>query len=216
MQGAGIMYANSIVIHFKGFVNLINNTGTALVLFTSYIDVKDECNVTFTQNKGWRGGTVSLLASSWIKVGENTVVVFDRNNADEVGGAINTELISEHKVVAQWNCFIQFTKPSVSPDNWNTKIQFQQNHAFLGGHSIYATTLHSCIWNKHSAHLEMDVVKKVFHWKSFEFNDEPGTHKFSRKYEIATATNNLTTCRSAIKVSPGEKYLLPFKHRDDE
>ena len=216
LRGAGIVYANSIVIHFKGFVNFTNNTGTALVLFTSYIDVADECNVMFTQNTGWRGGAVSLLASSWIKVGENTVVVFNRNDADEVGGAIYTELISEHKVVAQWNCFIQFTKSSVSPDNWNTNIQFQHNHAFLGGHSIYATTLHSCIWNKNSAYLDTSDVTKVFHWKSFEFNGEPGTHNFSRKNEIATATNNLTTCQSAIKVSPGEKYLLPFKHLDDE
>ena len=216
LRGVGSMYANSIVINFKGFVEFINNTGTALVLFTSYVDVEDECYVIFTQNTGLRGGAVSLLASSWIKVGENTTVVFDRNNAYEVGGAIYTKLTSEHKVVSQWNCFIQFTKPSVPPDDWNTKIIFQQNHAFLEGHSIYVTTLHSCMWIEDTANLDTDDVKKVFHWKSFEFNGKPGTHNFSRKYEIATAANNLTTCQSAIKVSPGEKYLLPFKHRDDE
>ena len=216
LRGAGIVYANSIVISFKGFVKFTNNSGTALVLFTSYIDVTDECNVTFTQNTGWRGGAVSLLASSWIKLGENTTVRFDRNNADELGGAIYTELISEHKVVTQWNCFLQFTNPTVSPDDWNTKVQFNQNYAVFGGHSIYATTLHSCVWNKDSTHLDVGDARKVFHWKSFKFNGEPGTHSFSRKYEIATATNNLTTCQSAIKVSPGEKCLLPFKHVDDE
>ena len=216
LRGTGIMYANSIVIHFKSFVEFNKNIGTALVLFTSYIDVKDKCNVNFTQNTGWRGGAVSLLASSWIKVGENTTVVFDGNQADELGGAIYTELISEHKVEAQWNCFIQFTKPSVPPDDWSTKIIFQQNYASLGGHSIYVTTLHSCIWNKDSKHLDTNDVKNVFHWKSFEFNGESGTHNFSRKYEIATAANNLTTCQSTINVSPGEKYLLPFKHHDDE
>ena len=216
LRGAGIMYANSIVIHFKSFVEFNKNIGTALVLFTSYIDVKDKCNVNFTQNTGWRGGAVSLLASSWIKVGENTTVVFDGNQADELGGAIYTELISEHKVEAQWNCFIQFTKPSVPPDDWTTKIKFQQNYASLGGHSIYVTTLHSCIWNKSSKHSDTNDVKNVFHWKSFEFNGESGIHNFSRKYEIATAANNLTTCQSTINVSPGEKYLLPFKHHDDE
>ena len=158
LRGAGIMYANSIVINFKGFVEFIKNVGTALVLFTSYVDVKDECHVMFTQNTGWRGGAVSLLASSWVE--ENTTVVFDRNNAEELGGAIYAELISEHKVVTQWNCFLQFNNPSVSPDDWNTKIKFQQNYAVFGGHSVYTTTLRSCVWNKDSAHVDADDIKK--------------------------------------------------------
>ena len=216
LQGAGIVYANSIIIHFKGYVEFTRNVGSALVLFTSYILVINECTVMFTQNKGWRGGALALLASSWIKVEENTVVVFDGNNADEVGGAIYAELISEHKVVSQWNCFFQFSEPSISPDNWKTKIQFQRNFAFLAGHAIYVTSLHSCVWNKNSKHLDKDDIRNAFHWKSFEFDGEPGTHSFSRESEIATAANNLTTYQSAIKVSPGEKYPLPFEHLDDE
>ena len=216
LQGAGIVYANSIIIHFKGFVEFNGNTGSALVLFTSYILIIDGCTVTFTQNKSWRGGALSLLASSWIKVGENTTVVFDGNSADEVGGAIYAELISEHKVVSQWNCFFQFTNPSILPDNWKTKIQFQRNFAFLGGHAIYATSLHSCVWNKNSTYLDKKYIRSAFHWKSFEFDGESGTHNFSRKSEIATAANNLTTHQSAVEVSPGEKYPLPFKNFDDE
>ena len=216
LQGAGVMYVNSIIIGFKGSVRFMKNTGTALVLFTSYIYVMDECNVTFMQNKGWRGGAVSLLASSWIKVGENTTVLFDRNRADEVGGAIYTELSTEHKVVPQWNCFIQFSDPSFSPDDWSTKIQFQKNFAFFGGHAIYATTLRSCVWNKYSAFSDKDDIKSAFRWKSFEFNGEPGTKNFSMGFKIATAVNNLTTYQSAIMVAPGEKSHLPFKHLDDE
>lgn len=215
LQGAGTVYANSIVAEFKGFMNFTKNMGSAVVLFTSYVYVTDGSNVTFTQNNGWRGGALSLLASSWINVGENTTVVFDGNDANEVGGAIYAELISEHKVVTQWNCFIQFTNPSVPPDNWTTKIEFQRNYAFFGGHAIYATTLHSCVWNKNSVYSDRDI-EKAFHWKSFEFDGEPGTHNFSRKGEIATATNHLIANQTAIKVTPGEKYPLPFKACDDE
>ena len=216
LQGAGIVYANTIIIHFKGFVEFYRNIGSALVLFTSYVLVTDGCTVTFTKNKGWRGGALSLLASSWIKVGENTVVVFDGNNADEVGGAIYAELISEHKVVSQWNCFFQFANPSISPDNWMTKVQFQRNFGSLGGHAIYVTSLHSCVWNENSTNLDKIDIRKAFHWKSFEFDGNVGTHDFSRESEIATAANNLTTYQSSIKVSPGEKYPLPFEHLDDE
>ena len=215
LQGAGTVYTNSITIHFKGFVEFNRNIGSALVLFTSYVLVTNGCTVAFTNNKGWRGGALSLLASSWIKVEENTVVVFEGNSADEVGGAIYVELISEHKVVSQWNCFFQFTNPSIPPDNWTTKVQFQRNFGFLGGHAIYVTSLHSCVWNKNSINSDKNI-RKAFHWKSFEFDGEVGTHGFSREGEIATPANNLTTYQSSIKVSPGEKYPLPFEHLDDE
>ena len=211
LQGAGTVYANSIIIHFKGYVEFTKNIGSALVLFTSYALVISEGTVNFTQNKGWRGGALSLLASSWIKVQENTNILFDGNYADEVGGAMYVELISEHKVVSQWNCFFQFSDPSISPNDWKTKVQFQQNSAFLGGHAMYVTSLHSCVWSKGKSD-----VKRAFHWKSFEFNGELGTHNFSSKNEIATAANNLTTNQSNITVSPGENFPLPFKHFDDE
>ena len=211
LQGAGTVYANSIIINFKGYVEFTKNIGSALVLFTSYAHVISGGIVNFTQNEGWRGGAISLLASSWIKVEESTNIVFDGNYADEIGGAMYVELISEHKIVPQWNCFFQFSDPSISPDNWKTKVQFQQNYAFLGGHAIYVTSLHSCVWNK-----DKDDVKSAFHWKSFEFDGEPGTHNFSRKSEIATAANDLTSNQSNIKVSPGENFPLPFKHLDDE
>jgi len=216
LQGAGVVYATSFIITFKGFVAFTRNNGSALVLFTSHVHISDGCNVTFTQNKGWRGGALSLLASSWIKVGENAIVVFDKNNADEVGGAVYVELISEHKVVSQWNCFIQFIKPNVPPDDWTAKIQFQWNHAFFGGHAIFATTLHSCVWRKNSTHFDKDDIKNAFHWKSFEFDGKPGTYTFSKEKEIATAANNLTAYQRTVMVSPGEKYPLPFEHIDDE
>ena len=80
---------------------------------------------------------------------ENTTILFNENHADEVGGAIYAELTNEHNVLSEWDCFIQYSDTTISPDDWNTSIVFQENHSSRRGHSIYATMIRSCVWGKH-------------------------------------------------------------------
>ena len=110
----------------------------------------------------------------------------------------------------------QYFNASTEPDNWNTKIQFQQNTAQHGGHSIYATTLRSCVWGKSYSKVTQDEIKKAFHWKSFEFDGVPGKKAFLKEKEVATAAIFLTTTITDIKISPGQSYHLPFDQSDDE
>ena len=215
-QGIGILYASSIAVRLKGSVLFKANNGSALVVSAAGITIDDNCNVTFTNNKGRRGAAVSVLASSWINVRDNTVVTFTGNKADEMGGAIYAELINEHNVIATWNCFFQYLNATIEPDTWNTKIRFQQNIAQHGGHSIFATTLKSCLWGKNYIHVTQNDVKDAFHWKSFEFDGVSGTKPFTREMEVATAANFLTTNKTELKISPGQAYRLPFFQSDDE
>ena len=103
LQGTGILYANSI----NKQIEFNENNGSALVLSDTYVSVTEGCNVTFTRNKSWRGGALSLLASSWMNIEETTTIMFIENQADEVGVAIYAELTNEHNVISEWNCFIQ-------------------------------------------------------------------------------------------------------------
>ena len=215
LQGAGTVYANSIPICLKEQIEFITNAGSALVLSTSYINISDECNVTFIENKGLRGGAISLLTSSWMIVGKNTNISFARNQADEVGGAIFAEVYNEHNVISEWNCFIQYSDTTTSPDEWNTTIIFQDNECDRKGHSIYATTIRCCVWGKHYASIDDNDVREVFHWNSFKFT---GTSSLADTNEIATATTYYSIPASGTKVtvSPGEKHHLQLNQSDDE
>ena len=215
LQGTGAVYVNSIAIHLRGKIEFKANNGSALVLSASYVNVTDGSNVMFTDNKGLRGGALSLLASSWMSIGQNTTIMFVRNHADEVGGAINAELTNEHNVVSEWNCFIQYSDTAISPNGWHTRIEFQDNNSSHRGHSIYATTLRSCVWGKSYTHVNENDIKHVFHWNCFSFT---GTSKLSNGKEIATDTTYYSVPPNGTKVtiSPGEKYHLQFNQSDDE
>ena len=215
-QGIGTLYTNSIVVIMRGSVLFNANDGSALVVSAAGVNITENCVLSFTNNKAQRGAAVSLLASSWINVRDNTSVTFTDNKADEMGGAIYAELINEHNVVATWNCFFQYFNATIEPDMWNTKIRFQQNIAQHGGHSIYATTLRSCLWGKSYTHVTQDDIKNTFHWKSFEFDGMSGTKSFTREMEVATAANFLSTNETELKISPGQAYRLPFNQSDDE
>ena len=217
LRGTGTVYANSIVVQLNKQIEFNANNGSALVLSDSYVSVTERCNVTFTRNRSWRGGALSLLASSWMNIEGNTTIMFVENCADEVGGAIYAELTNEHNVISEWNCFIQYSDTSLSPDEWNTTIEFQDNNSSHGGHSIYATTIRSCVWGKSNAHVSINDTKNTFHWKAFKFNGKSGKENFTRD-EIATAANvlSVTTKQTTVTVSPGEEYHLPFVQSDDE
>ena len=214
LQAVGTVYVNSIPIHLRETVEFSANTGSALVLSASYVNVTDGSNVTFTDNRGLRGGALSLLASSWMSIGQNTKVTFVKNHADEVGGAINAELTNEHNVVSEWNCFIQYSDTAIPPDGWHTRIEFQDNNSHRG-HSIYATTIRSCVWGKSYTHINENDIRHVFHWNCFSFT---GTSNLANSNEIATDTTYYSIPPSGTKVtiSPGEKYRLQFNQSDDE
>ena len=215
LQGAGAVYANSIAIRLKEKIEFRANIGSALVLSASYVSITEGCNVKFTDNKGLRGGALSLLASSWMSIGENTNVTFIRNHADEVGGAINAELTNEHNVVSEWNCFIQYYDTAISPDEWHTKIEFRDNYSSHRGHSIYATTIRFCVWGNSYTRVTENDIRLVFHWNAFNFT---GTSNLTNGKEIATDTTYYSVPLSGTKVTvfPGEKYHLQFNQSDDE
>ena len=217
LLGIGIIvYANSVVVQLNMQIEFTANNGSALVLSDSYVNVTEGCNVTFTRNKGRRGGALSLLASSRMNIEESTTIMFVENCAGEVGGAIYAELTNEHNVISEWNCFIQYSDTSLSPDEWNTTIKFQDNNSSHGGHSIYATTIRSCVWGRSYTHVSINDTKNAFHWKAFKFNGKSGKENFTRD-EIATAANFLSvTNQTMVTVSLGEEYHLPFTQSDDE
>ena len=219
LQGNGIVYANYIAIQFINQIVFNANKGSALVLSASHVGITKGCSVAFIRNHNRRGGAVSLLASSWMIVAENTTVKFIENSADEMGGAVYAEQTNEHNVISEWNCFIQYSDTSIPPNDWSTMIEFQDNNSSHKGHSIYATTIRSCVWGRSYAHVNVNDTKGVFHWKSFKFNGKSGKEKFTRDSEIATAANVFSVANqsaAAVKVSPGEEYHLPFHQSDDE
>ena len=215
LQGSGTVYTNSIAIIFKGIIEFTANNESALVLSACHVSITDGCDISFTGNKGVKGGAIALLASSWMAIGKNTRVTFIKNGADEMGGAVYAEQTNEHNVISEWNCFFQYSDAKASPDEWNTTIEFQNNSSPNRGHSIYATTIQSCVWGKSYMHIDKDDVRNAFHWKPFLFT---GKSTLTNKGEIGTDTTHYFIPRNGTQmtVSPGDRYRLKIDQTDDE
>ena len=81
----------------------------------------------FYNNSGLIGGAIQLLDSSTMFLNSNTSILFEKNHADYVGGAIFIDMKSDL-------CFFHFNSEN---DNDNTKVYFNNNTANISGSSLY-------------------------------------------------------------------------------
>ena len=81
----------------------------------------------FYNNSGLIGGAIQLLDSSTMLLKSNTSILFEKNHADYVGGAIFIDMNSDL-------CFFHVNSEN---DNDNTKVYFNNNTANISGSSLY-------------------------------------------------------------------------------
>ena len=88
----------------------------------------------FKNNSGLVGGGIQLLDSSYIHLRPNTYIVFEKNHADYVGGAIYTDYEDNDP------CIFHTDSPIYS----NIDVDFIENTATLSGNSLYGDGLKTC------------------------------------------------------------------------
>ena len=148
--GTGALYANGIPIIFEESVDFINNSGSALAIYDTIASFSNNCNASFINNSAWVGGAIALLGASQMWINPHTVFLFQDNTAELRGGAIYALQTSRHDLLSGGNCFLHYTDTFVpSPNEWETKFTFENNHAPTGK-SIFATTVHC--YHVHGVH----------------------------------------------------------------
>ena len=223
--GTGAFYSDSIPVTFQKFVNFHDNKGSAMALSATSATFHWGCNSTFSRNFGWTGGAIALLGNAWLEIHNLTYFSFYKNSAVLNGGAISVMISSRHDLLSSRNCFLQYHNQFIYPDNWSTDFDFTGNTVIDGhGHSIFATSLLSCVWGNSEGKLINGTSIKPFHnWTIFHFDgkaDEISTEIANINININPEEHNNFIYNNAtglleLHAAPGQPVKLPLIFEDD-
>ena len=182
------VYVEGIPTYFSGSILFYRNTGSALVAQAARIEFESNGNISFIENFGRTGGAMAILGNAWVVVCEGTHLTFNSNVASERGGAIYAFQTKQHLTAYSHRCFIRYSEPYCSPQNWASKFVFLNNTAFNQRNSIYVSSLLPCTWPQNStSHTKYDITQTFCSWNGWEFNNSTCVD------EIRTSTVNLMT-----------------------
>ena len=208
--GTGALYANGIPIIFEESVDFTNNSGSALAIYDTIASFSNNCNASFINNSAWEGGAIVLLGASQMWINPHTVFLFQSNTAELRGGAIYALQTSRHDLLSGGNCFLHYTDIfTSSPNKWNTKFTFENNHAPTGS-SIFAITLLSCAWGASFGDLNFNLLK-VLNWTHFSYH--PDTNAIAT--EVSKINYDINSSTPA-EIIPGKRTTLPITTVDDK
>ena len=209
--GIGALYADSIPVNFSGNCIFHGNKDSAIAGMDTYFRFTNNTSAVFSDNRGWHGAGMALLGNAYFIVHHNTSLQFINNSAETKGGAIYYINSGQKDFVSTQRCLLYYYDISVQNfSNWNTTFNFSGNNATYG-HSIYCTTLLTCIWNNIPGSVvvgdEEDILQ-VFNWSGIFYYDKVNLSK-----QIATDTLNISFGTNkaeteSIKIPPGKSYLL--------
>lgn len=209
--GQGAIYTDEVPLIFKKNVIISYNNGTAVVLDSAVMDVHN--NMVFENNKGFRGGALSLYGNSRIVLAKYSKLSFLNNFCEEKGGAMYVEapgppLVSFNANGAQIHkCFLAYEEDIIDYNAWETEIVFQNNSVGdksfkenSSGKSVFASTLRDCLsvgeTRGHNTALE---------WKFIKYLDEGGRN-VSFKGQAVTEPIDIILKPSEWNVAPSQVF----------
>ena len=244
-RGVGAVYANGVVLHFKGTVHFEENVGSALAVVGKRVDF-ESCVAHFTGNHGRSGGAITLLGVTYILVNDNTEMTFINNTAEVFGGAISNTYIERENLVTNPNCFIRHNDSFRIPDEWGATFYFEDNSGMLHNDTIYTTSKHPCAWPGWGEVWNPKNVLCSKNWTYYRNNEmqnceseirtDTGRIKFISNSVSTPVMQNLhlpgdkyqtdyysstfgyhppNRAQPAMKVTPGKPFQLPLEITDD-
>ena len=206
--------------------NFTDNNGTAIQLN----NVNDNCAsesfnfkgiVNFIRNSGYRGGALSLI-SSVISIQPNTTLIFENNEATDVGGAIFVDSNIPYDDATDpdtlVSCFYRF--PMWNKDSENYSLTFSNNIAINGGNDIHGASL-NCYCTVFTDHGTNETVRsadpsviKLFNVSKNDFQSSVSStpHRVcltNSDESIVSACSNLTRIfNHDVSVYPGQEFSL--------
>ena len=145
LSGVGVVSASKVNIQFSGYTEFSSNNSTALVGDEAELGFHNHSVTVFHDNRGFIGGAVLLMSSSWMNMHFNSTLIFQNNVATINGGAIYVQFATLFDYLISFSCFIRYYDQNASIDEWNTQLIFIDNKAADNQiNSIFTTTLRPC------------------------------------------------------------------------
>ena len=168
-RGRGIVNAYEAYILFQGDNTFQDNNSTALYLFSSKVQFRDDTRMEFLRNEGYQGGAIALYGSSTIHVWDNVTIVFDSNRASDKGGAIFQETAFIREYISMKSCFLDYHGKMNSTQR-RVSIYFMNNTAQCEGQSIYVSSYYACKKRKDVEFLLSNLTYDKFSTNGHTFN----------------------------------------------
>ena len=175
-----------------------NNTVSVIVAVST--DVVLHGWITFEDNRGFRGGALSLIGTSILFIHNESTISFLRNKAFQEGGAIYINLPGSFISVT---CAIQFlgeTRIRILHDTLqllNVSIIFSNNSAEIAGNSIFGNPLYFCLYIPITAIDNSQLLianQAILYEEIFHFQDTVG-NKLS---ELNSVQEKICVCQSVL------------------
>ena len=200
---SGILDIESIVVELYRYIIFNGSTGSAIFATNSQINVLNNTQVEFVNNKATYGGAISLFESSFLRLYTNSHISFISNHASELGGAVYATSLHQTQFIFSHRCFVS-ARPFRHPNVWNTSLTFINNTANYGS-AIYTDSLLPCA---KSAYEILTNISSALKWKPFEY------YPAIKEYTIATspAVINFTL---PTEIAPGESINVHSVSKDD-
>lgn len=211
--GSGTLFSSLFNVDFLGFVHFENNTGSAFVIVNAIANFS-MCDATFVGNTGVQGGAMSLAGVSALHIGPGRNYTFINNHAADRGGAIYAYQIDDHDFAASRSCFLYYSEFGVPGSDWNANFYFLDNTAGTYGHSIFSSSILSCV-------LHVSSEEQLFGgntWNTSVIFRWPNVFHYDNRTEnqIATEGGSFTATASLpFQVIPGEEHKLDIVISDD-
>ena len=217
IEGKAAFIASGVIVDFEGSLNFTGNNDTALYLDSSSARFQEYSKVLFENNVGKSGGAVTILGHSSFEISDNSMFVFDSNNAREMGGAISQLSYSIYQYILSRSCFLHYMGTKSLADR-NISFFFRNNRVGQGheedmasnvGHTIFSSSLHPCFIG--CVELTLSHYDETFDCiANFTIENEQ-SNDISSIGEVVTQTDS----KKKLTVIPGESIQLPISLKDD-
>ena len=214
-SGVGVVSASKVNIQFSGYTEFSSNNSTALVGDEAELGFHNHSVTLFHDNRGFLGGAVYLMSSSWMKVHFNSTLIFQKNVAVIDGGAIYVHFATLFNYLISYSCFIRYYEQNVAINEWNARFIFTDNKAADNqNNSIFATTLRPCRNTYTRGFLNKQPF--CFHSNATKESSEP-VNSFSdtiydRRYCLNDIHDQISTASLEFcNVSNETVYVVPGK-----
>ena len=222
-RGSGCFGSIGYKVQFNSSMQFINNSGGALYLVSSTVEINSGNAISFIDNTGYYGGAVGLFGTSILHLHDNITLNFTNNTAIVKGGAIYQEYIDTLEYISLRKCFFHYYNPkgkngSITCFFRNNRLinsgSMTHSESLVHGHSIYMHSLKSCksvmslrspfITNSYYTEYSGKVVRVIFQNSTGDEILTAGT-KFKVKMNITYD----------FPVIPGKITHLPIEINDD-
>ena len=205
MNGKSPLHAihSQITVLDNSTIVFQNNTGMesgGMFLIQSDVIIKGKVNLTFSRNKGSRGGALAMYEKSQMKFDSNAACAIDfiGNHASIVGGAI---FVQDSEYYSYDGKYFEFYTANGCQLGQRVNFSFSSNTAVQAGSAMYGGRFN---------HSEHDTVCVSFNFNIAEFKHDLSPVS-SDPARICMCNNSEPDCsltKMTVEVIPGQMYEI--------